>query len=98
MIENLESYYKRNVDNIRQNYKYKEFKYKYGSSFPRGGKLICTHCGKEYTLKDWGRGKTRALTSAMKHLTDKHNLTYFTFSPYALRDTEIFYSAYPEAK
>jgi len=98
MIKEFEAYNKKNIDTIRSNFKYEGFKYTTGSNTYTGGKLICKHCGKEFTWKDWGKGKSRALTLAMKHLEKQHNLPYFLFSPYLFREHNMFYIAFPEAK
>ena len=98
MISEFESYNKKNIDAIKEHFKFKSFKFPYGNKFLSGGKLICIHCGKEFKWEDWGRGKSRALTLAMKHIYKVHKKEYFIFSPYALKEIDVFYSAYPEAK
>lgn len=96
MIPEVEAYNKKNIDVIRMHLRYGSFRYPYGSGFLIGGKLICVHCGKEYTWKDWGRDKSKALTLARNHL-DKHGF-YMAFNSYMFTDRDMFYLAFPEAK
>lgn len=97
-IPELEAYNKKNIDAIRTNYLFESFRFPYGSKFLTGGKLICKHCGKEFKWEDWGRGKSLVLRNAEKHLSKKHSLPFFSFSPYAFKDSDLFYQAFPEAK
>ena len=98
MTNEYEKYLHKNVNIIKSHFRYESFKYYEGSRSYTGGKLICIHCGSEFTWKDWGRGKSRALTLSMKHLSNKHNMPYFIFSPSILRNYNAFCLAFPEAK